>query len=46
MQNASNPVILVDVQDAQTWQVIGQAALTLTVDGTGYALAEGALAQR
>ena len=45
-QNAGNPVILVDVQDAQTWQVIGQAALTLTVDGTGYALAEGALAQR
>ena len=41
--NANNPVITVDVLDAQTWQVIGQATLTLTVDGTGYALLKDAL---
>lgn len=45
-QNANSPVLLVDVQDAKTRQVIGQAMLTLTVDGTGYALADGALTQR
>ena len=42
-QNASSPVITVEVQDGQTHQPIGQAALTLAVDGTGYALADGAL---
>ena len=44
--NANNPVITVDVLDAQTWQVIGQATLTLTVDGTGYALLKDALAEK
>ena len=44
--SANSPVITVDVLDTETRQQIGQAALTLSVDGTGYALTEGALTQR
>lgn len=42
-QNAISPVITLDILDAITHEAIGQASLTLTVDGDGYALGDGAL---
>jgi len=43
VQNANNPVITIDILDTLTQQPIGQAALTLTVDGDGYLLTNEAL---
>ena len=43
VSNAQNPVITIDVLDAQTQETIGQANLTLTVDGDGYLLKNEAL---
>ena len=41
--NAQNPVITIDVLDALTQEAIGQATLTLTVDGDGYLVTNEAL---
>lgn len=41
--NARGPVITISVQDASTQAPLGEAALTLTVDGDGFALADNAL---
>ncbi|MBR2942430.1 MAG: hypothetical protein IKB82_03435 [Clostridia bacterium] len=43
VQNANNPVITIDILDTLTLQPIGQATLTLTVDGDGYMLNDNAL---
>ena len=43
VQNANNPVITIDILDTLTLQPIGQATLTLTVDGDGYLLENEAL---
>lgn len=42
-QDAKNPVITIDMTDAQTGEAIGGAALELTVSGDGFELADGAL---
>ena len=41
--HANNPVITIDILDTLTLQPIGQATLTLTVDGDGYLLNDNAL---
>lgn len=41
--NARSPVITVTVTDARTQALLGEAALLLTVDGTGYLVNDGAL---
>ena len=41
--DAQNPVITIDVLSAETGEAVGQAKLTLTVDGEGYLLTDGAL---
>ncbi|HIS94910.1 MAG TPA: hypothetical protein IAC19_03970 [Candidatus Ventricola gallistercoris] len=41
--NARGPVITISVQDAATQTPLGEAALTLTVDGEGFALTDNAL---
>ena len=43
MADAQSPVITIDVLSAETEEVIGKAALTLTVDGDGYLLKNEAL---
>lgn len=43
MPDANNPMITIDVLDAQTGEAIGCAELTLTVDGEGYLIADDAL---
>lgn len=43
VENAQNPVIAIDILDALTSETIGQATLTLTVDGDGYRLTNEAL---
>lgn len=42
-ENAQSPVIAIDGFDAETGEIIGQATLTLTVDGDGYLLTNEAL---
>lgn len=42
--DAKNPVITIAVTDAPTGQMLGTAALTLTVDGSGFRVGEDALA--
>lgn len=42
-QNASSPVLTLDILSAATHEAIGRASLTLTVDGDGYVLGDGAL---
>ena len=41
--DAKNPVIVIAIADAQTGEALPGAALTLTVDGTGYRVGEDAL---
>ena len=43
VENALSPVITIDMFDAVTSEAIGQAQLTLTVDGDGYVLTNEAL---
>ena len=42
--DARNPVVTVTVMDALTQETLAEATLTLTVDGEGYFVADGALA--
>lgn len=42
-QDAKNPVLTIDIIDAQTGEVLGGAVLTLTVSGDGYEVQDGAL---
>lgn len=42
-QDAKNPVLTIELVDAQTGEAIGGAAVTLTVSGDGYEVREGAL---
>ena len=42
--DARDPVITVTVTDAITQEAIADATLTLTVDGAGYFVGDGALA--
>ena len=41
--DAKNPVLVIGITDAQTGEALPGAALTLTVDGTGYRVGEDAL---
>lgn len=41
--DAKNPVLVIGITDAQTGDMLPGAALTLTVDGTGYRVGEDAL---
>ena len=41
--DAKNPVLVIGITDAQTGDTLPGAALTLTVDGTGYRIGEDAL---
>ena len=42
-QDAKNPVLTIDIIDAQTGEALGGAVLTLTVSGDGYEVQDGAL---
>lgn len=46
LPEAKNPVITIDITDAETGEPIAGAALTLTVDDDGYVIDDGALAGR